>query len=64
MVGEFIDHILLSASLVAGNGAFRLRRNSCQVERAAYDQFNNDVNDNNRGLRPSDHRPVSVILDY
>jgi endonuclease/exonuclease/phosphatase family metal-dependent hydrolase len=64
VVGEFIDHILLSPSIIAGDGAFRLQPKSCQVETAVYDQFNNDVNDNNRGLRPSDHRPVSVVIDY
>jgi endonuclease/exonuclease/phosphatase family metal-dependent hydrolase len=63
-VGEFIDHVLLSPSLVGGNGAFTLRANSCQVETAAYNQFNADVHDNDRGLRPSDHRPVSVVIDY
>jgi endonuclease/exonuclease/phosphatase family metal-dependent hydrolase len=64
IVGEFIDHVLLSPSIVSGNGAFTLRANSCCVETAAYDQFNADMNDNDRGLRPSDHRPVSAIIDY
>lgn len=64
VVGEFIDHMLISSSIASGNGAFRLQANSCNVETAAYDQFNADVHDNNRGLRPSDHRPVSVIINY
>ena len=64
IVGEFIDHVLVSPSLVEGNGAFTLRANSCQVETVAYDQFNADVNDKDRGLRPSDHRPVSAVIDY
>jgi len=64
MVGELIDHILLSPSVAAGKGAFSLQPNSCKVETAAYDQFNGDVHDNDRGLRPSDHRPVSAIIRY
>ena len=61
---ELLDHILISPSVASGHGAFRLKPNSCQVETAAYDQFNNDVKDNNRGLRPSDHRPVSAVIEY
>jgi len=64
IVGEFIDHMLLSPSFIESNPAFHLRPMSCQVETASYDQFNSDVNNDNRGLRPSDHRPVSALIDY
>jgi hypothetical protein len=45
-------------------GAFKLKPSSCQVENAAYDKYNDDVKDNARGLRPSDHKPVSAIFEY
>jgi hypothetical protein len=64
MTEELIDHILVSPSIADGNGAFRLKADSCQVETAAYDHFNNDANDNDRGLRPSDHKPVSAVIKY
>jgi endonuclease/exonuclease/phosphatase family metal-dependent hydrolase len=61
---ELIDHILVSPSIANGSGAFGLKANSCQVEMAAYNSFNNDLNDDNRGLRPSDHKPVSAVIEY
>ncbi len=53
---ELVDHILVSSSV-------SVRQGSCKVETEAYDRFNSDVNHSDRGLRPSDHRPVSVVLD-
>lgn len=64
MVEELIDHIVVSPSVVSGTGAFTLKPDSCQVEETAYQQFNDDIADNDRGLRPSDHKPVSAIIEY
>jgi endonuclease/exonuclease/phosphatase family metal-dependent hydrolase len=64
MTEELIDHILISPSIASGKGAFNLKANSCQVETAAYNKYNDDVKDNDRGLRPSDHKPVSATLEY
>ena len=61
---ELIDHILISPSIAGEKGAFKLKANSCQVETASYNKYNADVNDNDRGLRPSDHKPVSAILEW
>jgi endonuclease/exonuclease/phosphatase family metal-dependent hydrolase len=64
MKEELIDHILISPSVASVNGIFKLVGNSCIVETAIYDNFNDDVNDNDRGLRPSDHRPISAVIEY
>jgi len=61
---ELIDHILMSPSLRSAGGAFRLNMTTAKVEDAAYELFDEDEDHNDRGLRPSDHRPLSVVLDY
>jgi endonuclease/exonuclease/phosphatase family metal-dependent hydrolase len=65
MTAELIDHMLVSPGIWTKKAPFHLRKNSCKVETAAYDQFNADAaGDGERGLRPSDHRPVSATLTY
>jgi endonuclease/exonuclease/phosphatase family metal-dependent hydrolase len=61
---ELIDHILVSPSIAGAKGAFKLKPDSCKVETAAYNKYNDDINDNDRGLRPSDHKPVSAMLTW
>jgi endonuclease/exonuclease/phosphatase family metal-dependent hydrolase len=62
---ELIDHILISPGIWTRNAPFRLRKNSGKVETTAYDAFNADpAGDGERGLRPSDHKPVSATLTY
>jgi endonuclease/exonuclease/phosphatase family metal-dependent hydrolase len=61
---ELIDHILVSPSIALAKGAFNLKPNSCKIETDAYNKYNADLNDNDRGLRPSDHKPVSAILSW
>ena len=65
IVEELIDHILVSPAIWRGRGDFRLKANSCRVETRAYErQFADTGPIRKRHLRPSDHRPVSVILRY
>jgi endonuclease/exonuclease/phosphatase family metal-dependent hydrolase len=65
IVEELIDHILVSPSIWAGSGPFALKENSCQVEAQAYeDHFDDHGPERKRGLRPSDHKPVSAVLAY
>ncbi|MCE7985212.1 MAG: hypothetical protein DYG89_28910 [Caldilinea sp. CFX5] len=65
MVEELIDHILVSPGIWQGKAPFLLKENSCQVESAAYDSHNDDTGPvRQRGLRPSDHKPVSAIFTY
>jgi endonuclease/exonuclease/phosphatase family metal-dependent hydrolase len=65
IVEELIDHILVSPAIWKGRGDFRLKANSCRVEMSAYEkQFADTGPIRKRHLRPSDHRPVSVILRY
>jgi hypothetical protein len=66
MVDELIDHILVSPAIWQKTGHFSIKTDSGKVERQAYDNHNADLDDQHpkRHLRPSDHRPVSVVIDY
>lgn len=65
IVTELIDHILVSPAIWQRKGDFRLRPDSCQVETAVFDRYNQDTGPvRKRHLRPSDHKPVSAVLEY
>lgn len=64
VVEELIDHVLVSPEIWQAGGAFAVKPGSCQVEMAAYAQFDATNSQRKRGDRPSDHRPVSVVLEY
>lgn len=64
LVTELIDQMVLSPSIWRGGGAFRLKKDSCKVERQAYDAHDDSAAGRTRGNRPSDHRPVSVVFQY
>lgn len=65
LVWELIDHLLVSPAIWQKKGDFSVQAGTCQVETAVYDSHNDDTGlVRQRGLRPSDHRPVSVILEY
>ena len=64
VVVELIDHIFLSAWIVSKQAGVALVDGSCIVERAVYDKYDDDVNNDDRGLRPSDHAPVSAMFTY
>jgi hypothetical protein len=65
IVEELIDHMLVSPAIWAGSGDVRISADSCQVEAGAYERhYDDDPNDRQRDKRPSDHKPVSVVLEY
>jgi endonuclease/exonuclease/phosphatase family metal-dependent hydrolase len=65
IVQELIDHLLISPSIAQGTGAFTLKAGSCKVETQAYEKYFDAVGgDAQRGLRPSDHRPVSAVFEW
>lgn len=60
-----IDHILVSPGIWRGTSAFSLADDSCKVETGVFQQFwDDDGQDKARGLRPSDHKPVSAVFEY
>lgn len=64
MVDELIDHILLSPGLWQTRRPFKLVAGSCKVEHAAWKQFDASDAARRRGDRPSDHRPLSAVIQY
>jgi len=66
IVKILLDHILVSPGIWKGSSDFSVKKNSCKVEDALYEQFTDDLGDpdQERDQRPSDHRPVSVVLRY
>lgn len=64
IVQEMIDHVVLSPGIWQTGGPFKLKSGSCRVELAAYNQFDATGTVRKRGDRPSDHRPVSAIIEY
>ncbi|MBI4786091.1 MAG: hypothetical protein HY782_03475 [Chloroflexi bacterium] len=64
IVEELIDHILVSPGVWQQQGDFRVKPGSCRVETKAYDDHDDTGAERKRELRPSDHKPVSVILEY
>lgn len=64
VVEELIDHVLVSPEIWSAGAPFALKAGSCKVETAAYQQFDATTSTRRRGDRPSDHKPVSVVLEY
>jgi hypothetical protein len=64
IVTEFIDHIVISPGILSGASGLSLVAGSYVVERAAYDKWDDDEHNDDRGLRPSDHVPVSAVFTY
>jgi endonuclease/exonuclease/phosphatase family metal-dependent hydrolase len=65
IVEELIDHLLVSPGIWQRGALFKLKAGSCKVEKQAYDAFNDDTGPGRkRGLRPSDHKPVSAVFEY
>lgn len=65
IVEELIDHMLVSPAIWQEMGPYRVKANACQVETAVYEQHNADTGIvRKRDLRPSDHKPVSVVLEF
>lgn len=64
VVGELIDHVLVSPAIWSGLGAYGLKAGSCQVEEAAWQMGVVGNPESSRDSRPSDHKPVSVVLQW
>lgn len=64
VVAELIDHILVSPAIWSGLGAYRIKTGSCQVEEAAWQSGVVGNPEASRDSRPSDHKPVSVLLEW
>ncbi|MGD0724342.1 MAG: hypothetical protein ABSB63_02140 [Spirochaetia bacterium] len=60
---EIVDHILVSPSVISGPD-FSLVKGSCIVEHNIYNNACAPGSSTNRELRPSDHRPVSAVIEY
>jgi len=65
LVEELIDHVLVSRSIWQDRTPFKVKSGSCRVEKQAYNSFHDDDGPaRQRHLRPSDHKPVSVVIQY
>jgi hypothetical protein len=64
IVGELIDHVVVSPAIWSGLGAYRVKPGSCQVEEAAWQMGVVGNPEASRDSRPSDHKPVSVVLEW
>lgn len=64
LTNELIDHIVLAPAVVSGEAGISYIANSCLVEDAAYDANFDEGGHDDRGLRPSDHRPLSARFNY
>lgn len=65
IIHELIDHMVVSPAIWQGNGMFRLVPDSCQVEASIWEAAcAPEGPDARREYRPSDHKPVSAILEW
>lgn len=64
LVEELIDQIVVSPGLWSGRGRFKVRRDSCVVEAAAWQDQVDAAGPDRRQHRPSDHKPVSVVIEW
>lgn len=64
IVHELIDHILVSPGIWSGIGAYRVKAGSCVVEEAAWQMGVVGDPQAARDHRPSDHKPVSVVIEW
>jgi endonuclease/exonuclease/phosphatase family metal-dependent hydrolase len=64
IVEELIDHIVVSPGIWQAATPFKLKAGSCKVELQAYKDFDDTDEARRRGDRPSDHRPVSAVIEY
>lgn len=64
IVYELIDHILVSPAIWSGLGAYRVQSGSCVVEESAWQLGVVGKSGASRANRPSDHKPVSVVIEW
>jgi hypothetical protein len=58
-----LDHILYSPNIDTSSGAFQIKSGSGQVDHKIFDDQTSNIN-GKRDERPSDHKPISMILKY
>jgi hypothetical protein len=58
-----LDHVLYSPNISTLTGAFQIKSGSGQVDHQAFDNETAKL-DGSREERPSDHKPISMILKY
>ena len=64
VVEELIDHILASPGFWRGEGLFRIGSAGCLVETTAWEANVDLAAPDARQNRPSDHKPVSVVIEW
>jgi hypothetical protein len=64
IVEELIDHVVVSPALWSGAGAYLIKPGSCQVETGPWTMGVVGDPDAARDNRPSDHKPVSVAIEW
>lgn len=65
IINELIDHMVISPAIWQGTGDFRLVSDSCRVEDAIWQAaVAPEGADAGRQFRPSDHMPVSSVLEW
>lgn len=64
LVDELIDHVVVSPSMWRNKKPFKLKAGSCKVETDAFNNFDDTDKKRKRGDRPSDHRPVSFVIEW
>jgi hypothetical protein len=64
VVEELIDHVVVSPAIWSGLGAYKVKLGSCQVEQAAWQMGVVGDPEAARDNRPSDHKPVSVVVEW
>ena len=62
---ELIDHMVISNGLLSGVSGYTFDQGSCTVDTAAFEAENDESDDaEDRQLRPSDHLPVSAVINF
>jgi hypothetical protein len=64
LVEELIDHIVVSPAIWSGRGSYSIQPGNCLVEEAAWQAGVVGDPEAARGNRPSDHKPVSVVIEW
>lgn len=64
IVEELIDHVLVSPAIWSSLAAYSIKAGSCQVEEAAWQMGVVGDPESARDNRPSDHKPVSMIIQW
>lgn len=62
IVEELIDHVLVSPGIWSGEGKFAVT--GCMVEATAWEESVDAADPDQRQNRPSDHKPVSVMVEW